>query len=139
MTVISEPVGSIAGADNNTVFGFQSLFDRESFDGTGMITSALRTMQASGGVLTTPDLDPGPTIVTVGPRRYHVTVPDSPDPIRLWPLIQAGLPIPPEQEARAIRNGGGLAIGKVSELDDYLAIPTPDPETLYFVPESPAP
>lgn len=135
MTVIIEHVSSIAGADDNTIFGFQSIHDRESFDGTGMITSALRTMQAKAGVLTTPPLDPGPTIVHVGSRRYKIQIPDSPTPIRLWPLIQAGLPIPPAQEADAIRNLGGIRGGRVAELDDYQAIPTPDPETLYFVPE----
>ncbi|MBF6301153.1 hypothetical protein IU459_26945 [Nocardia amamiensis] len=133
MTVISEPISSIAGADNNTIFGFQSILDRESFDGTGMITTALYTVQAQGGVLTTANLDPGATVVYVGPRRYLIVVPDSEDPIRLFPLIQAGLPIPPAQEATAVRNGGGVARIQTSTQAAYNAIPTPDPETAYLI------
>lgn len=132
MTVISEPVESIAGADNQTVFGFQSLV-RESADGTGLITAALVTMQATGGVLTTPDLDPGPAVVSVGHRNFQIEIPDSGTAVRLWPLIQAGLPIPPSEEASAVRNGGGVArIQRITE-SAYLALATPDPETLYVV------
>ncbi|MFC9892098.1 hypothetical protein ACFVMC_00250 [Nocardia sp. NPDC127579] len=134
MTLISEPVASIASADNNTVFGFQSILDRENAAGTGMVTAALVTTQAIDGVLQIA-LDPGETIVNVGSRRYLITVPDSAIPIRLWPLIQAGLPVPPAQEAAAVRNGGGVRRIAVAELDDYLAMPSPDPETVYIVPE----
>ncbi|WP_280317314.1 phage upper tail fiber protein [Nocardia wallacei] len=134
MTVISEPVESIAGADNQTIFGFQSLV-RESADGTGLITAALVTMQAVDGVLTTPDLDPGPALVSVGHRRFQIEIPDSGTPVRLWPLIHAGLPIPPAEEASAVRNAGGVArIQRITE-SAYLALTTPDPETLYVVVE----
>lgn len=135
MTVISEPVSSIAGADDNTTFTFSVPLPREADTGLGMITTRTVRLTAKNGVLTTPDLDVGPAEVTVGLRTYSIQIPDSPTPIRLWPLIQAGLPIPPAQEADAIRNLGGIRGGRVVDLDDYLAIPTPDPETLYFVPE----
>lgn len=132
MTVISEPIESIAGADNQTVFGFASLV-RESFDGTGLVTAALVTMQAADGVLTTPDLDPGPAVVNVGQRHYEIEIPDSATPVRLWPLIHAGLPIPAAEEASAVRNGGGVArIQRITE-SAYLELLTPDPETLYVV------
>ncbi|NEW33857.1 hypothetical protein GV791_14980 [Nocardia cyriacigeorgica] len=134
MTVISEPVGDIAGADDATVFVFSSKVLRESGDGTGLITTRLASLQAEDGVLTTPDLDPGPAVVRIGAREYQIEIPDSPTPIRLWPLIEAGLPVPPTEEATAVRNGGGVArIQRISQTE-YDALVTPDPETLYVVP-----
>lgn len=135
MTVISEPISSIAGADDLTVFVFRSILNRESADGTGLVTSRIDTMQASAGVLTTPDLDPGPASVRIGATEYRIEIPESEESIRLWPLIEAGLPVPPAEEMTAVRNGGGVRRAQAVELDDYLAMPTPDPETLYVVPE----
>lgn len=137
MTVISESISSIAGADSQTVFGFRSIRDRRSFDNTGMVTELLTTMQAVGGVLTTPPLDPGPTIVTVGSRTYQIDVPDSDTPVRLMPLIEQGLPVAPSGSARAV-----IALGTVTALEDvtetwwasqphvpgtvYILLPDPD-------------
>lgn len=135
MTVISEPISNIAGADDLTVFVFRSILNRESADGTGLVTSRIETMQADDGILTTPDLDSGPAAVRIGATEYRIEIPDSPTPIRLWPLVEAGLPITPVEEATAVRNGGGVRRIAVAELDDYLAMPTPDPETVYIVPE----
>ncbi|MEU9515936.1 hypothetical protein [Micromonospora sp. NPDC048169] len=135
MTVISEPIENIAGADNGTGFYFSAPAIRESDDGTRLITVHPLVVTAIDGVLTTPDLDPGPATVRIGQHTYHIEIPDSPTPIRLWPLVEAGLPVPPAEEATAVRNGGGVRRIAVAELDDYLAMPTPDPETVYIVPE----
>jgi hypothetical protein len=135
MTVISELIENIAGADNNTGFEFASTILRESDDGTGMITIHPVFLTATAGVLTTPDIDPGPARVRIGQRLYAIEVPDSETPVRLWPLIEAGLPIPPSEEAAAVRNGGGVALIKRISESDYSALVTPDPETLYVVVE----
>lgn len=133
MTVISEPVEDIGGADDNTQFEFSSPILRESDDGLGLITRRPVRVVAEDGVLTTPELDPGPALVRIGGRAYDIEIPDSDTPVRLWPLIETGLPIPPEEEASAVVNGGGVArIQKLSQAA-YDAIPTPDPETLYIV------
>jgi hypothetical protein len=113
MTIISESVSSIAGADSQTVFGFRSILDRRNHANTGMVTATRVTMQASAGVLTTPDLDPGETIVDVGSRTYRIIVPDSDTPVRLMPLIEEGLPVPPVQQARAV-----IAQGNVTTIED---------------------
>jgi hypothetical protein len=135
MTVISENVGDIAGADNSTVFVFASAAVRNSSAGTALITDRAETYTAVGGVLTTGDLDPGLAIVRVGVHKWAIEIPDSPTPIRLQPLLDAATPIPPAQEASAVRNGGGVRRIEVDELADYAAIATPDPETLFFIPE----
>lgn len=134
MTVISEPVENIAGADNGTEFVFASILLRESDDGTSLITTTPTRVKPVGGVLITPDLDPGAAKVSIGlSRAYQIDIPDSPTPIRLWPLIEAGLPVPPVEEATAVRNGGGVARIQRIALADYEAIPTPDPDTLFVV------
>ncbi|NEW40766.1 hypothetical protein GV794_01840 [Nocardia cyriacigeorgica] len=132
MTVISEPISNIAGADNGTSFMFVSPVIRESDDGTGLITTHPTVVTAVNGVLTTPDLDPGPATVRIGARGYSITIPDSPTPIRLWPLIEAGLPVPPAEEAAAVKNGGGIARAQ-RVTQSWFAANSHDPDTLYLV------
>lgn len=134
MTVISEPIADIAGADNNTNFRFSVPILRENDTGTGMVTTRVYQVQARNGILTTPDLDAGPATVEIGLKKHPIVIPDSPTPIRLWPLVQAGMPVPPTEEAAAVRNGGGITRAQALSLAAYQAIPTPDPETLYFTP-----
>ncbi|WP_280471021.1 phage upper tail fiber protein [Nocardia cyriacigeorgica] len=134
MTIISEHVSGVAGADEKTVFEFWAPVLRESSSGTGLLTTRPHHLQPVDGILTTPELDPGPAHVRIGHREYRIEVPDSPTPVRLWPLIEAGLPVPPTEEATAVRNGGGVArIQRISQAE-YDALVTPDPETLYVVP-----
>lgn len=136
MTVISEPIGSIAGADNSTTFEFFSSIVRASDDGTGLITRRPVFLTAVDGVLTTPDFDPGPATVRIGQRAYNITIPDSGTPVRLWPLVLAGLSVAPTEEASAVINGGGFAIGQVMTAVDYATLTsttTPDPGSMFFV------
>ncbi len=88
MTVIQETVKTIGGADNDTMFTFASLL-RDSSDGGALITSLGVRVTPQAGVLTTPDLEPGPATVMVGVKSYDIDIPDSGTPIRLWPLIEA--------------------------------------------------
>ena len=136
MTVISEPISSIAGADNDTDFRFSSPVLRSSSSGTGMVTTAPVLVNAVAGVLTTPNFDPGPATVRVGQRIYNITIPNSGTPVRLTPLIEAGLPIAPAEEASAVVNGGGFARGQVMTADAYAALTsttTPDPGSVFLV------
>ncbi len=136
MTVISEPVEDIAGADNDTQFIFSSSILRENSGGTGLITIRPTFVRAEAGVLTTPDLEPGAATVRIGQTAYYITIPDSGTPIRLWPLIQAGLPLPPAEAAEAVRNGGGFVMGQVMTAAEYAALvstTTPDPGSVFLV------
>ncbi|WP_330253157.1 hypothetical protein OG874_00630 [Nocardia sp. NBC_00565] len=136
MTVISEPIEDIGGADNKTNFEFSSAIVRENNAGTGLITRRPVFLVAEDGVLTTPDLDPGMATVRIGQRAYLIDIPDSGTPVRLWPLIEAGLPIPPEQEATAVINGGGVARVQAmtaAEYSDLTSSTTPDPGSTFFV------
>ncbi|WP_227979999.1 hypothetical protein [Nocardia spumae] len=131
MTVIQETVETIGGADNDTMFTFASQL-RDSSDGTALITTLGVRVTPQAGVLTTPDLDPGLATVSVGVKSYTIDIPDSDTPVRLWPLIEAGLPVPATQEASAVRNGGGIARAQAMTETAYAAI-TPDPETAYYL------
>ena len=133
MTIISEPVSTIAHADNSTAFVFAVPILRENDTGTGMITTRAEHVYPQAGVLTTPDLDAGPATVQIGIRQYAILIPDSPTPVRLMPLIEAGLPVIPAEEIGAVRNAGGVGRTKRVTLAEFLAMPTPDPDTLYVV------
>lgn len=133
MTVIAEPIENIAGADNTSAFVFRSYVVRESDDGTSLVTTRTQRYTATDGVLITHNLDAGPAEVSIDGRPYWIVIPESASPVRLWPLIEAGLPVPPSQEATAVRNGGGIS--RIQRIGDsaYAALVTPDPETLYIV------
>lgn len=138
MTVISEAVASVAGADNNTQFEIAYPDPRPSSDGGTLLTTPPLFLTAVDGVLTTPSLDPGWARVRVGQRIYYVQIPDWPDasPIQLSPLLDVATPIPPAHAIDAVRNGGGVArIQRITEAA-YAALTTPDPETLYVVVEA---
>jgi hypothetical protein len=131
MTVISEPVEDIAGADNATVFIFSSPVVRESDSGTGMITRRTQRYTSVAGVLSTGDLDPGPATVTICVTPYQITIPDSGSPVRLWPLVEVAMPVPPDEVAHAVINGGGIARAQRVTESEYAALIEPDEQTLY--------
>lgn len=136
MTVITETIDTIAGADSNTTFAFASPTVRDSSGDNALITTTAIQVKPVDGVLTTPDLDPGPAVVTVGLQSFAITIPASGTPIRLWPLIEAALPVPPAQVAAAVVNGGGAARIQVLSADEYNALvasTTPDPGSIFFV------
>lgn len=84
------------------------------------------------GVLTSPNLVPGPAVVQVGNETYDIEIPDSSTPVQLWPLIDAGMP-PPVNVPGFVRNAGGIARIARATRDEYAALTNPDPETLYIV------
>jgi hypothetical protein len=137
VTVISDQIENIAGADNATTFTFYSPVVRDSDDGTALITTLTTAhLIATAGVLTTPDLDPGPATVRIGLHAFEIEIPDSPTPVRLWPLVEAGLPVSADQVSSAVINGGGARRIQVMTAAEYaalVAITTPDPGSIFFV------
>ena len=86
------------------------------------------------GVLTSPDLVAGPALVQIGSVGpiYEIQIPESANPVRLWPLIDAGMPQPPAGAPGFVRNGGGIARAEVAAMQDYPTHPK-DPATMYFL------
>lgn len=131
MTVISEPIENIAGADDKTAFLFGANL-RENAAGTGFITDRWQRYTAVAGVLTTANLDPGLALVRIGGETRQVDIPDVGTSVRLFPLWEAGAP-PPVNTTSFVVNGGGIArVQKITE-SAYAALITPDPETEYSV------
>lgn len=136
MTILTGFVRDIGNLDELTTFKFAVPVIRDVGDGAGVVTTRKILCQAdASGVLTTPDLDPGPAILTIqgDPQQYHITVPDSDDPVLLWPLIQAATPPEPGAWTTGfIADGGGITRAKAVPIDDYPDIPK-DPATLYII------
>ncbi|MCK8675023.1 hypothetical protein M1M07_28435 [Rhodococcus sp. HM1] len=142
MTVLTANVRDIAGADDATVFTFETPAVRGGLDGS-VVTIRARRYTAEYGVLTTDDLEPGPAVLHLsgGMRAdYRITIPDSTTPVQLWPLIDAATP--PDNEAWMtgfVRNGGGVARVAAMVDDEYwllVADGLDDPATVYFTVES---
>lgn len=129
MTVISEAVVDIAGlADDGEVVFYTDLRQRS---GGGLVTSQRVHVRPIDGVLTTPDMVPGPARVRIGTTEYDITIPDSATAVLLWPLIDAGMPAPVGQPG-FVRNAGGISrVERITE-SAYAQLDTPDPETLYI-------
>ncbi|WP_159840228.1 hypothetical protein [Nocardia sp. CY41] len=133
MTVITETLTDLAGTPHTDEVFFSSYILRENDDGDAMITTSVRSYTPVNGVITTEDLDPGPARVRIGMDTYNITIPESATPVRLWPLIETGLPAPPTLVGAYVVNGGGIArVQKLTE-SEYAALTLPDPETEYSV------
>ncbi|MBF6515505.1 hypothetical protein IU421_14625 [Nocardia cyriacigeorgica] len=132
MTVtITQDITDIAGIDDNSVLWFyQQDHPRVADDGMTMISTRRVSATPVDGTLTI-ELEPGPAVVQIGLRTYEIQVPDLDG--TLWPLIEAGLPVPPAEEATAVRNGGGIARMQRITQAAFDALPAPDPETLYVI------
>lgn len=133
MTVISEPIHDIAGANETDPIIFRARAIRSNAAGTGTTTTREHRFYPVAGVLTTTSLDPGPAQVVVGLTAYNIVIPSSGSTIRLQPLIDAGMPTPESDTESFVRNGGGIRRAQRLTEAEYTAIPTPDPETLYIV------
>lgn len=136
MTVISEPIEDIAGAGFGQPITFVVPMIRQSADGTSTVVEVRHSYTPVAGVLTTGDLDPGPAVVRIRHATYNIVIPASATPVRLWPLIDAGMPTPPPTAEGFVRNGGGIARAVALTQIEYDAIPTPDPETFYVIVDS---
>ncbi len=132
MTIISEPLQDPAGRPETEPLAFYIETIRQNVSGTGTVSVKRVDVTPVAGVLTTPNLDPGPAEVQWRGSRYKITIPNSPAPVRLWPLIDAGMAPPGINAPGFVRNAGGAARIEVMTLAEYAAIAPGDPETVYI-------
>ena len=136
MTVISEPIVDIAGLGARQRVRFTIPRIRESTDGSSTITTRTHEVLPVNGVLTTPDLDPGPAKVSIGLDEFDIVIPDSATPLRLWPLIDAVTDPPAPAATGFVKDGGNIARIQALTQAEYNAMTTPDPGTLYIITDS---
>lgn len=108
---------------------------RSSSAGTATIVESKVTVALVNGVMTTPNMDPGPVNVRVGSggKTYRIHIPTSSTPVRLWPLIDAAAQ-PPPNPAGFVRTDGRVARIEPTTADAYAALGDAlDPATLYVV------
>ena len=138
MTVITETfrrLDKTAPASADIGFVFFTVNERR-YDGAGdfVVVQVRVPCRLVDGVLTSPDLVAGPALVQIGSvgPTYEIQIPESAEPVRLWPLIDAGMPQPPAGAPGFVRNGGGMARTEVLAMPDYPMHPK-DPATMYFL------
>jgi hypothetical protein len=137
VTVISESISTIAGADATTPFVFTSGAIRTGLTGTTLITPNRFRYVPVAGVLTTGSLEPGPAVVWIGSRGgFVINIPSTGGPYLLTPLIEANLPSPPTEEIHHIVDGGGATRVQVMTAAAYAAlvsITTPDNGSVFLI------
>ncbi|MFM9261473.1 hypothetical protein ACKAMS_22810 [Rhodococcus sp. 5A-K4] len=132
MTVIMEPLTDPAGRPETDPLTFYIETIRQNASGTATVSVKRVDVTPVDGVLTTPDLDPGPTQVQWRGVRYKIDIPDSDTSVRLWPLIDAGWPTPSPGAPGFVRNAGGIDRMEPVELADYSGHPKV-PASLYLL------
>ncbi|KDQ02279.1 hypothetical protein EN35_14490 [Rhodococcus qingshengii] len=136
MTIISEPLQDPAGRPETEPLVFYIETVRQNVSGTGTVSVKRVDVTPVGGVLTTPNLDPGPAQVQWRGQRYPIVIPHSVSSVRLWPLLDAGMPHPPSTAAGFVRNGGGVTRIQALTQIEYENLDSPDPATLFIITDS---
>lgn len=107
---------------------------RPDDDGSGVIIPYEHLVEVlPNGSFITPDLDPGPAVVTIANQSYDINVPDGGGTVALWPLIDAYLPAPPTGDQSGwVRNAGGVDRVQWLTEDEYQHLSPQDPNTTYL-------
>lgn len=135
MTVLFDDITNIAGASETRPLRFFVPVLRENDSGDGIVTTARYEAHVEDGEFTTPDMDAGPAKVRIGLDTFDIIIPESASPVRLWPLIDAGMPQPPADTPGFVRNGGRVDRIQAVTMAEYADM-THDPETLYVIEDS---
>lgn len=132
MTVISDTCADISGhGDTGAIYVWAPVI-RDGDDRIITPQYVALTIEPDGSFVS-PDLEPGPARVRLDGRAYDIVIPDWPEPVRLGPLLAVALPVPPAEEASAVRNLGGVAGARRMTLAAYNALESIDPDTFYII------
>ena len=140
MTVLIGKLSDVAyarGARSFTITCFQEVRSNDAGDGIVVNWPHVQKVDSDTS-FTTPELDPGPAYVQFTPngKKYYITIPDSGSPVQIGPLIEAGLPAPPNTLfGQFIANGGNLHRGDAMSDAEYSALiasQTPDPGSFFM-------
>lgn len=132
MTVIVDQFVDVGGHADRGALTFWAPVLRDSpVDGTIITPQYVAVTVENDGSFTTPDFAPGPARVRIGGIAHDIVIPDSPTEVRLWPLIDAGVPVVAEREY--VRDSGGVRRVQALPQSAFDALATPrDPETVFI-------
>lgn len=132
MAVIADSILDIGHQRAVRTITFAAKRIRLDDDGAGVIIPYAHTVEVlPNGSFVSPDLDPGPAVVTIGSESYDINVPDGGGTVALWPLIDAQLPTPPTGD-QWVRNAGGVDRVLWMPEAEYQALPERDRNTTYL-------
>lgn len=129
MTVISEPLTDPAGRPETEPLAFFVERIRQNASGSGIVSVQRVDVTPVNGILTTPNLDPGPMEVQWRGNRYKFELPNSENSVKLWPLIEFSVPSTPpvvslvkqyRDEAKAARDVAVAAAEGVAGIGEDL-------------------
>lgn len=129
MTVISEPLTDPAGRPETEPLAFFVERIRQNASGSGIVSVQRVDVTPVNGILTTPNLDPGPMEVQWRGNRYKFELPNSESSVKLWPLIEFSVPSTPpvvslvkqyRDEAKAARDVAVAAAEGVAGIGEDL-------------------
>lgn len=139
MTILVEPMHDTAGFGEAHDVTFKSVTVRQNFNSTGMITKTPVRVQPINGVLTTPPLDPGLTLIKISGETRLCDVPDSGITLRLWPIWDGGAsvdgsgPQPANGGEGYVRNAG--SVYRIQDISEgmFASLVSTDPNTIYIL------
>lgn len=135
MPVIVASLGDIGGVDETESVDFWCKIIRQGGTEKDIVTTVRRSFPLIAGELETSVLQPGPAVVAWRDQMHDITIPDVEGEVNLWPLIDAGMPVP-ATAAGFVRNAGGVSrMARVTEAE--IASLEQDPETFYIVMPNP--
>lgn len=126
MTIIKDTLSDIGGGVGQGWVEFMCATIRDSADHTRTVTTRpVRVQINSSGAFTTPNLDPGPAIVTVRVgddfrREWPIVIPNSSTEVRLYDLLDQYTELPPPVVSQAWA-AAQAAIQARNEVDDFRA------------------
>lgn len=133
MTIIADRIIDIGHSRAVRQIAFSADHIRQGRSGSGIVIRYNHLVEIlPDGSFTSPDLDPGPALVTIGNDSYPIRVPDTGGTVGLWGLIDANLPAPPPILSEFVRNGGGVDRVVWMTEAEFTALPVRDPNTTYL-------
>ncbi|GAA5081492.1 MULTISPECIES: phage upper tail fiber protein [Nocardia] len=134
MTIIADRIIDIGHARAVRQIAFTARDIRRDHTGSGIVVRYNHLVEIlPDGSFTSPDLDPGPALVTIGNQSYPILVPDTGGTVPLWDLIDAHLPLPPATGLNDyVRNAGGVDRIVWMTETEFTALPARDPNTTYL-------
>lgn len=119
------------------ITAYEDVRGNESNDGLVIAWEHVQKVNSDTS-FTTPDLEPGGAWIQWNPngKRYYIEIPDSGSPVNIAPLVEAGLPAPPNTPfGQFVANGGNSNRQEVLSAAEYSSLisgQTPDPGSLFF-------